>query len=201
MNRLTPMLLLLALLALTSCSQDFARKQPNAEDLISEYIPTIDTLKRMKANGYPLRDVSITLGRNGALSFRNVPDCWLTDFGNHNGRFDSGSGFWKLEQNYAVWSVTFDIRSFTPDSAYRKGGLLFSHCATITHNKPPHGLAIAIAAGDRGYLKFRRKDSNSTVFKKQPTFGTLRAWQRITHGDSAYFSGFAICGEERVRLA
>lgn len=125
--------------------------------MVGEYITTENTERRLRSEGYPRRDVGISLGPDGKLNIHNLPDCLLSDDASPHGQFDSGTGKWEISRDYAFWAVTFHIESFTPDSAYQKGALSIWNAAAVLHRKPPHGLAVAIAAGDRGELVFRRK--------------------------------------------
>ena len=166
MSRLLRVTCLLVALAWDGCSP-FASRKPNWGNLLGEYVLTDESLRRLRSDGYPAADTSITLGGAWAMSFHHMPDCWLTDVGEPHGKFDSGYGTWDLAPAGSYWVVTFLIAGFTPDSAVqtekgivpegiRSNGGSWTFVAMVTDDRPAR-LAIAIASSDRGYLEFRRK--------------------------------------------
>ncbi|MEO6752457.1 MAG: hypothetical protein ABIP85_11825 [Chthoniobacteraceae bacterium] len=153
---------LAAVVLLVSCSPsghpNAATRKPNREDLIADYVPTEETLERLKSDGYPDQEIVITLQNDGGLSLSNIPDCWLSLGGDPHAKFDSGIGRWQLAKNNAVWAVSFKITKFRADSAnYTDKGVDYPGCAVVLHNQKPHGLSLSVAAGDKGWLEFRHK--------------------------------------------
>lgn len=81
-------------------------------------------------------------------------------FGSEGG-YDSCSGTWSVGASDAVYAISLGIDHWTPDSTFvkeKKGGRYgYTDAFVLTKEGDGIGLALALAAGDRGYIYFCRK--------------------------------------------
>ena len=131
-------------LLLTSCfhdanPSDFTLGQPSVKDLVGTYKPTEHTTDLLKATGkYPSANSSITISE--------VPDWWLTSFGEAKGKFDNGSGTWAVDKNKKWWllvasfpTATAQFSSTVPRSGHVTAML------SLVGQKPPYVLQLSVS--------------------------------------------------------
>jgi hypothetical protein len=161
--------LLLCVAVLTACGRfegtfRFLREEPK-----KEAIPGIFTLDRssysdgmLRSMGYTDLSVRVALNQDGTFSISRMPDCWLTDWSDSKGGYDSCSGTWSLYKSYSVYTVSLNMDRWAGDSTFirKKKDPRFGFTAafTLTKEKEGYGLALALAAGDKGYVYFRREN-------------------------------------------
>ncbi len=142
----------------TSCvSPSFKRgEKPRDEDLLGVYIPTSATIRRLKKEGYHLKkEISIELQEGGMFMIKNMPDLWMTDWAESQGGFDSGYGVWEVDKSYSVWVILISFDTMDEQSTNNLLNI-YTIKINIIHSRPPYGLAIALMAGDDGYLWFEK---------------------------------------------
>jgi len=109
---------------LTGCQFDpfggqYTQSRPTESALVGNYRQTSDTFQFVQQEGrYPAADSSIILRSNGTFELINVPDWWLTDFGQPRGGFDSGKGRWILINLSGSWQIELEVET-TKDFASR----------------------------------------------------------------------------------
>lgn len=143
--------LLLAALLLTACSRDanpsnYTVGQPKITELMGTYLPTDRTTELLKATGkYTSANSSITLGEDGTITIVNVPDWWLTSFGEAKGNFDNGKGTWTLDKNKNWWLIVASFPTATAQfstSVPRSGHV--TAMLSLVGQKPPYTLQMSI---------------------------------------------------------
>ena len=119
MPRYLHAVLLLAALMLSACQRDsnpadYTLNAPEAKDLAGTYLPTTHTTELLRATGkYPVSNSSITLKADGTVTIVNVPDWWLSSFGEAKGKFDNGTGSWTIDKNKNWWLVVASFPTTT----------------------------------------------------------------------------------------
>src|SRR5881227_3563686 len=69
---------------------------PAVAKLVGRYVMTEDSKRLARSSHYPDAGTFIQLNADHSFEVRNMPDWWLDLGGDSHGRFDSGSGRWKL---------------------------------------------------------------------------------------------------------
>jgi len=158
----------LCLMMLTACGRfegtfHFLRKEPDAKSIPGVYIIDRDSYsyEMLRSRGYIDLSARVILNENGSFSISQMPDCWLTDFANPKGGYDSCSGTWSLYKKQSVYTVSLDMDHWSDDSTYvrNKNNPRFGYTGAfiLTKEKEGYGLALALAAGDEGFIYFRRE--------------------------------------------
>jgi hypothetical protein len=139
-------------LLLTSCfhdanPSDFTLGQPSVKDLVGTYAPTEHTTELLKATGkYPASNSSITLKDDGSIIIANVPDWWLTSFGEARGKFDNGTGTWTIDRNKKWWLLVASFPTATAQfssSVPRSGHV--TAMLSLVGQKPPYTLQLSVS--------------------------------------------------------
>lgn len=138
---------------------DFATVEPKIEDLNGKYVPTEETLKYIASQGgYDVNEnrVFIRLLPNGDFVMQDIPDWWLTDFGQPQGCLINGEGQWDVVQHQDWWELRF---AFPPESNLclekYSSGLTIS--VPIVGDDKPYSLWFTVGDPDRG---------NAMIFQK-----------------------------------
>lgn len=163
-RRLLLVLFLLALLTIM-CSfprfgaENFATVQPKIEDLNGKYVPTEETLKYIVNEGrYEINEnrVFIRLLPNGDFVMQNMPDWWLTDFGQPQGCLINGEGDWDVVQHQDWWELRFDFQSGSNLCSEKySSGLTIS--VPIVGNIKPYSLWFYVGDPDSGHTMIFQK--------------------------------------------
>ncbi len=85
-----------------------------------------------------------------------MPDLWQTDWADPKGGYDSGSGTWELTKSQSVWVIPMTFETVDAQSTNNLQNINSDNDVHILNAKPPYGLAIALMAGDDGYLWFEK---------------------------------------------
>lgn len=147
-----PFLSVLAVFALSSCLRDsnpsnFTTSPPTVQSLVGTYVPTVHTTELLKATGkYPASKSAITLKDDGGITIDNVPDWWLTSYGEAKGKFDSGSGKWTLDRNKGWWILmaSFQTESGQFSSPVPRTGNVTA-MLSLVGQKPPYTLQLTVS--------------------------------------------------------
>jgi hypothetical protein len=135
---------------LAGCQPDpftavYTRKQPKSEDLVGKYIPDDATrIFLTKADGYSAKEPAILVSADGTLTMENIPDYWVTEFGDPIGGFDSGQARWTIRKHQDWWilGVTFDSAehySSRQHAIWSFGAKLF-----LIGEEPPYKIHLTI---------------------------------------------------------
>ena len=153
MSPLFRSVLLLSAFLLSACLREanpsnFTVVSPEPQDLTGTYTPTEHTIELLKASGkYPAAKSSITLGADGSVKIVNVPDWWLSSFGEARGKFDNGTGSWTIDKNKSWWLVVANFptttASFTTASVPAQGHV--TAMMSLVGQKPPFTLQMNIS--------------------------------------------------------
>lgn len=158
----------LVALLLTSCGRfegasHFLREPPKEEAIPGRYVLDRGAHSEgmLKSMGYSDMSVAIVLKKDRTFEIVRMPDCWLTDFSDSKGDYDSCKGTWSVYKSYSVYTISLSIDSWSADSTYTKekkgGGFGYTGAFTLTKEEDDYGLALALAAGDKGHLYFKRQ--------------------------------------------
>jgi hypothetical protein len=139
-------------LLLSSCLRDanpmnYTSGQPPMKELFGTYVPTERTMELLKATGkYSISDSSIKLKDDGTISIVNVPDWWLTSFGEAKGKFDNGHGTWIIDKNKNWWLI---VASFPTTTAQFSSSVPTSGHVTamlsLVGQKSPYTLQLSVS--------------------------------------------------------
>lgn len=142
-----------AALCLSGCLREanpsnYTTVNPEPQDLAGTYTPTEHTVELLRASGkYPTAKSSITLNSNGTINIVNVPDWWLSSFGEAKGKFDNGSGQWTIDKNKNWWLVLANFptttATFTTSSVPAQGHV--TAMLSLVGQKPPYRLQMNIS--------------------------------------------------------
>jgi hypothetical protein len=153
MRPLLRITLAFAAILLSSCLREanpsnFTTIAPEAQDLAGTYEPTEHTTELLKASGkYPAAKSSITLKTDGTVKIVNVPDWWLSSYGEAKGKFDNGTGAWSIDKNKNWWLVIANFptttASFTTTSVPAKGHV--TAMLSLVGQTPPYKLQMNIS--------------------------------------------------------
>ena len=145
--------LLISTLLLSACLREanpsnYTTVPPEAKDLAGTYEPTEHTVELLKASGkYPAAKSSITLKDDGTVNIVNVPDWWLSSFGEAKGKFDNGTGTWTIDKNRNWWLIVANLptttASFTTSSIPAKGHV--TAMLSLVGQTPPFTLQMNIS--------------------------------------------------------
>jgi hypothetical protein len=173
MKNSVALLICLVALFLTSCGRfegafHFLRESPKEEAIPGSYVLDRGAYSEgmLKSMGYSDLSVAVVLKKDRTFEIVRMPDCWLTDFSDSKGGYDSCKGTWSVYKNHSVYSVSLSIDSWSADSTYTKekkrGGFAYTGAFTLTKEEDRYGLALALAAGDKGHLYFKRQKRGLT---------------------------------------
>jgi hypothetical protein len=118
---------IVASIVLVGCQYDpftevYTTKQPKAEDLVGLYVPSEETKAFIANEGhYSPAESSITLSADGSVSMTNIPDWWLTPFGESQGRFHSYHGRWTVQKHQDWWVVGVSLDDATGTEVFLIG--------------------------------------------------------------------------------
>jgi hypothetical protein len=148
-------LIVLVGILLSSCRYspeywEFTRKKPRQEDVVGQYVPDQKARKFIfEKRNYPKEKISINLGPDGSFELKNIPDCWLSDFGKSSGKFNSGGGTWELAEHDSRWTLSLHFPSTEHFSAKRFKGGFFTFVMLIGE-KPPYIIYLMVGDPDGG---------------------------------------------------
>lgn len=115
----------------------------------------------LRSMGYSDLSVRIILKNDGTFSISRMPDCWLADFADSKGGYDGCSGTWSVYKSYSVYTISLSIDQWVEGSSYlrrkKNSRLAYTAAFTLTKEKKGYGLALPLAAGDKGFVYFRRE--------------------------------------------
>ncbi|HLO31601.1 MAG TPA: hypothetical protein VK249_20785 [Anaerolineales bacterium] len=165
MKRRFPIVLFPLVLLIISCifpsldTEHFAKVEPRLEDLNGKYVPTKETLKDMVNQGrYEVNEnrVFIRLLPNGNFEMQNMPDWWLTDFGESQGCLINGQGNWEVVKQHNWWQLRFDFLSESHLCIKKySSGLTIS--VPIAGNNKPYSLWFYVGDPDTGHVMIFQK--------------------------------------------
>jgi hypothetical protein len=88
------------------------QRRPDPKDIVGVWVPTADTLERMKKAGYPISKHGLEFRENGDIIMTNMHDII---FWRNKGEYYSGYGKWTVEKNFqGIWVVNVVFSSLTP---------------------------------------------------------------------------------------
>lgn len=133
-------------------TESFAEAKPKAEELNGKYVPTEKTVDYIIKEGHyevKANHVFIRLLPNGNFDMQNMPDWWLTDFGQSQGCLITGQGEWDVVEQRKRWELSFEFPSGS-NLCLKKhsGGLTIS--TPILGNKKPYSLLFYVGHPDNG---------------------------------------------------
>jgi len=153
---------------LVACSRfegtfHFLREEPKKESVPGVFVLNRDSYSddMLRSMGYDDLSVRIVLKEDGTFSISQMPDCWLSDRGDSEGGYDSCRGTWSLYKSDSVYTVSLSMDRWSDRSTFiqekKNSRFCYSGAFTLTKEKVGYGLALALAAGDNGYIYFRRE--------------------------------------------
>jgi hypothetical protein len=129
--------------------ENFTKIAPKPSEFAGKYVPTKVTVTLITETGhYDLKDSLIELFSDGTLEMKNMPDWWLTPYGDSNGRLDSAKGTWELTNWGENWRVTLDFEPGGTFQEYSKDG--FFTFKEISGDRPPYSIWFYIGDPDHG---------------------------------------------------
>jgi hypothetical protein len=137
---------------LSSCLREsnpsnYTAAPPIVEALAGTYLPTEHTTELLKATGkYPSAKSSITLGDDGAISIENVPDWWLSSFGEAKGKFDNAKGKWVVDRSrsWYILMATFQTANSQFSTKVPPTGNVTA-MISLVGQKPPYLLQLSVS--------------------------------------------------------
>src|ERR1051325_11230519 len=144
------------LLILAGCQRDpytevYSMKQPSTNDVVGVYAADTNTLALIAKEGhYSAASPAITLGGDGTIVITNIPDWWLTSFGEPQGGFDSGRGTWTIQKHQEWWglSVGFTDTTHFASLSHKPGGMRTE--MMLIGEKPPYKIHLIVGDPDNG---------------------------------------------------
>jgi hypothetical protein len=139
--------------------EHLATAKPQIDDLNGKYVPTKETLKYIVDEGrYKVEEnhVFIRLLPNGDFDMQNMPDWWLTDFGQSQGCLIIGQGKWDVVEQRNRWELRFD---FLPEShlCLKKYSSGLTVSVPIVGNNKPYSLQFYVGHPDSGHTMIFQK--------------------------------------------
>ena len=157
---LFPVVLLTMLCVIPNLNtQNFAMAQPRIEDLNGKYVPTKETLKDIVDEGryeVEANHVFIRLLPNGNFDMQNMPDWWLTDYGQSQGCLIIGQGKWDLVEQRNRWELKFDFLS-EGHLCLKKYSSGLTISVPIVGNSKPYALWFYVGHPDSGHTMIFQK--------------------------------------------
>lgn len=154
-------IVLFALLLLTlACAfspfgaENFATVEPKIEDLNGKYVPTEETFRYIvNDGGYEVKEsrVLIRLLPNGDFVMQDMPDWWLTDFGQPQGCLINGQGKWDVMQHQNWWELSFEFVSES-NLCVKKYSSGLTITVPIVGNDKPYALWFYVGDPDSGHI-------------------------------------------------
>ncbi|RXK55099.1 hypothetical protein ESB00_04155 [Oleiharenicola lentus] len=141
----------------------FLRDEPVKADVPGTFIldQSSQSGAMLRSMGYTDLSARITLKEDGTFSISQMPDCWLTDFADSKGGYDGCSGTWSIYKSYSVYTISLSVDRWVEGSTYvrdkKNSGFAYTAAFTLTKEKEGYGLALPLAAGDKGHVYFRRE--------------------------------------------
>lgn len=164
----------------------FLRSEPKNELVPGAFVLDRNSYSEAMLRSMRYGDLSarVVLKHDGTFSISRMPDCWLTAWSDPKGGYDGCSGSWSLSKRDSVYAVSLRVEQWSEDSAYaRENGnrlILYTGAFILTKEKDGYGLALALAAGDRGFIYFRRENEANKAPEPTPTSVMPRAGARVT---------------------
>src|ERR1051326_7678611 len=157
---LFPLVLLAMICVLPNLNTEhFVVAEPKIEDLNGKYVPTEETLKDIVNEGrYEIEEnhVFIRLLPNGNFDMQNLPDWWLTDYGQAQGCLITGQGKWNVVKQQDRWQLRFDFLSESHLCLKKySSGLTIS--IPIVGNSKPYSLWFYVGHPDSGHIMVFQK--------------------------------------------
>jgi hypothetical protein len=157
---LFPLVLLTMICGLPNSDREyFATSEPKIDDLNGKYVPTEETLKYIVNEGrYEIEanHVFIRLLPNGNFDMQNMPDWWLTDFGQSQGCLITGQGKWDVVKQRNRWELSFDFPSGS-DLCLKKYSSGLTISVPIVGNDKPYSLWFYVGNPDNGHTMIFQK--------------------------------------------
>jgi len=138
----------------------FLHDEPNANLIPNVYVLDKGSYSygMLRQMGYENLSVSLELLDDGRFRLSNMPDCWLTDWSESHDGYDSCEGSWTVRESDAVYSLSINIESWSPESTYYQENenkrVRYSGAFILTKEKNAYGLAFGLGAGDDGWIYF-----------------------------------------------
>jgi hypothetical protein len=128
----------------------FTKIEPAPQKMVGNYVPDEETMTLIRDTGnYDVQDISISLFPDGTFEMQNMPDWWLTDYGEPHGGVDSGKGTWSVSKHNWWWQIDFQFDSVSfssrPDLPNSVGT-----SKDISGDQPPYSLWFYIGDPDKG---------------------------------------------------
>jgi hypothetical protein len=161
--KFTPLIIFFGVILAMGCQYDpytsvYTSQKPKPKDLIGIYHPDPNSMTVIAKEGhYPPVVPTITLLNDSTIVITNIPDWWLTSFGNPQGGFDSGKGTWEIQKHQNWWAVLVSFPDTTQFASRKNapGGLTTE--MMLVGNNPPHKLHLTVGDPDGGRaMQFQR---------------------------------------------
>ena len=142
--------------------EKFATSEPKIDDLNGKYIPTEETLKYIVNEGrYEVQanHVFIRLLPNRDFDMQNMPDWWLTDYGQSQGCLIIGQGKWDVVKQQNRWELRFNFLSES-HLCLKKYSSGLTTSVPIVGNSKPYSLWLYVGHPDSGHkMVFQKTES------------------------------------------
>ncbi|MEA3310349.1 MAG: hypothetical protein U9Q70_12685 [Chloroflexota bacterium] len=128
----------------------FTKIEPDPQKMVGDYLPTEETLTLIAETGnYDLQNTSVSLFADGTFEMQDMPDWWLTDYGEPGGEVDAGKGKWTISEHNWWWQIylKFDSVSFNSRPDLSSG---FGTHKDISGEQPPYSLWFYVGDLDKG---------------------------------------------------
>jgi hypothetical protein len=137
----------------------FAKAEPKLEDLNGKYVLTKESLEYIVKEGrYEVNAnrVFVRLLPNGHFKMQNVPDWWLTDFGQSQGCLITGQGDWDVVKQLNRWKLKFEFLAGSGLCLKKYfSGLTVS--VPIVGDSTPYSLWFYVGNPDNGHVMIFKK--------------------------------------------
>lgn len=157
----------LLLLILTGCQYDpytdvYTTTQPKTNDVVGIYFPDTNTITLISKEGhYGQVSPSITLFSDGTIIITNIPDWWLTSFGEPQGGFDSGRGTWTIEKHQEWWALGVGFTNTENFASLTNKPEGLGAEMMLVGEKPPYKIHLIVGDPDAGKgMQFERLQSD-----------------------------------------
>lgn len=128
----------------------FTKTEPQKEQLVGEYFPTLGTITLIRDKGhYSVEGTSIIVYADETFDIVNMPDWWVPNnagYGVSNGGFDSGKGNWSISSSSGLWQIRFGFETGTFNSINEPFGITLD----LGGEQPPYTIWIYIGDPDTG---------------------------------------------------
>jgi len=139
---------------------NFAKDKPAIIDLSGKYTPTQATLKNIVDEGhYNVNNIFILLSPDGNFELKNMPDWWLTSFGQPQDCLISGQGNWKIEKQQEWWELKLDFLT-GKNLCVEEFSAGFTTSVPISGDATPYSLWLYVGDPDSGHVMIFEKVSD-----------------------------------------